>query len=124
MSKPTAHYAQEAPARNNIQWKSHQDDLDAFVLEVLETLKTGRVLWYPLTTYTLRLIQAARWRLWRLGCALRTQGDVGTDRVYVWAAWTSAQGLAAWKRVAAQRGQKVRALRVLSGGKGRKRSAA
>lgn len=128
MSKPLGRFAADTPAISRVNWKVNSGDLDKFVLEVLGTLgKPGASVWYPITAYTLRMVAAARWRLWRQGtCALRCQTDLDTDRIYVKAAWDTASRFNAWTKEAARRGMtrehSGKTFRVLTGGK-KKRAA-
>lgn len=128
MAKPVGHLTDTIPAAHPISWRLHQGDLNAFVVEVLGTLgKEGTAVWYPLTAYTLRMVQAARWRLWRQGgCAIRCRTDVEHDRIYVRADFSTARAFTAWTRQASLHGARWKAgkLRVLQGGKSRKRARA
>ena len=128
MRKPAGHLSTEIPGANPIQWgKLNEGDLAAFVLEVLGTLgKDGTAVWYPLTAYTLRMVQAARWRLWRQGgCGLRVRTDVENDRLYVRTDFSSARAFNAWTRISKTRGAAgTRTLRVLAGGRARRKRAA
>ena len=125
MSKPIGHFSADTPEQERINWKVNSGDLDKFVLEVLGTLgKPGAAIWYPLTVYTQRMIQAARFRLWtERTCAIRVQSDLRTDRVYVKAVWDVASGFNAWNKEAARMGAlqiPKQKFRVLVGGKKRR----